>query len=77
MATLVIQVLKQIHQFRCLSCGVCCNVLLKVTFDLVVTEPYGTELQVPGTALCQPFRRASASLQVDELSPSTGSSLNN
>lgn len=52
---------------------------LEGNFDLVVTEPYSTEPQIPGTALHHPFRRAFTSLQVEMsfLSPSTASSLNN
>jgi len=52
---------------------------LEGNFDLVVTEPYGTEPQIPGIALRHPFRRALATLQVEMsfLSLSTASSLNN
>lgn len=54
------------------------SMLLKVT-DLFVTEPYGTEPWIPGTALHHPLRRAFAPLQVEMsfLSPTTASSLNN
>lgn len=46
---------------------------------MVVTEPYGTEPQIPGIALHHPFRRAFTCLQVEMSfpSPSTASSLNN
>lgn len=52
---------------------------LEGNFDLVVTEPYSTEPQIPVIALHHPFRRAFTSLQVEMsfLPPSTASSLNN
>lgn len=52
---------------------------LEGNFDLVVTEPYSTELQIPSIVLHHPFRRAFTSLQVEMsfLSPSTASSPNN
>lgn len=44
---------------------------------MVVTEPYGTDPQIPGIALPHPFRGAYTSLQVERsfLPLSTASSL--